>query len=352
MAESDKPLLITRVESLAAARREANGLVAENGNLFATFEWGDAWLRHLRRGSSPEVALLARTDGAVVGQIALVVTRERSLRVARLLGHGPADRLAPVCRPGDRQAVAEALIRHLAATGCDLFVGQQMPGDEGWGAALGAEVVSTEPSPVVTIGGVDWDGFLARRSSNFRQQVRRRERKLAKLGELRFRLSDDLPAVDADLETLFALHEERWGGASSAFAGPLRGFHRQFAHAAFARGWLRLWVLELDRRPLAAWYGFRYAGAEWYYQSGRALDFKAENVGSVLLAHTLREAISEGCHEYRLLRGGEEYKARFADTDPGLETIALATSARGRAALSARRMAKRGAGALRRLGLR
>jgi hypothetical protein len=39
--------------------------------------------------------------------------------------------------------------------------------------------------------------------------------------------------------------------------------------------------------------------------------------------------------EYRFLRGGEAYKDRFATRDPGVETITLAESGAGRAALAA-----------------
>ena len=39
--------------------------------------------------------------------------------------------------------------------------------------------------------------------------------------------------------------------------------------------------------------------------------------------------------EYRLLRGGEAYKDRFATGDPGLETVAVPRGARGRMAVGA-----------------
>ena len=53
----------------------------------------------------------------------------------------------------------------------------------------------------------------------------------------------------------------------------------------------------------------------------------------MLLVHSIREAVADGMREYRFLRGGEEYKYRFADEDPGLETIALSRSSVGRAAV-------------------
>jgi CelD/BcsL family acetyltransferase involved in cellulose biosynthesis len=328
-------LLVERVDALERVRDEWDRLAEASGNLFATFEWAAAWWGHAAAaGESLLLGACRRPDGSTVALVPLVVERHRRLEIARLVGHGPSDRLAPICAPEDREAVAQATRALLAGCGADLFIGEQMPAEEGWSSLLDARVLELEASPVIAIAGLDWEGFLAGRSRNFRQQVRRHERRLAERGELRFRLSDP-DRLREDLETLFVLHEARWSdGGSQAFSEALRAMHLQFAPAAQSRGWLRLWVLELDGTPLAAWYGFRFGGAEWFYQSGRRPD--ADHVGSTLLAHTVRAAIEDGLSEYRLLRGDEPYKARFADQDPGLETIALPLTVRGRAYLAAR----------------
>ena len=108
-------------------------------------------------------------------------------------------------------------------------------------------------------------------------------------------------------------------------------FHQEFAGIALEHGWLRLWLAEIDGRTVAAWYGFRYGGAEWYYQSGRDPAFERHSLGLVLLAHTIREAMNDGVREYKLLRGGEAYKDRFATDDQGLQTVAVGRCVLGRA---------------------
>ena len=335
--------------SVAAARADWEALAERSGNLFATHEWALAWCRHLAGEAQPTPVACMRADGTVAGILPLVGGRERGLRVLRLIGHGPSDELAPICAPEDRPAVAEAMRGYLDESGADLFIGDQMPAAEGWGTALGARELTVEASPVLEIGDLDWEGWLAQRSRNFRQQVRRRERKLAEAGDLAFRLCEDPARLDDDLETLFSLHDARWEGEDvSAFAGPRRAMHREFAAAAFARGWLRLWLLELDGRALAAWYGFRFARSCWYYQSGRDPQASADNVGFVLLCHTVREAFTDRMREYKLLRGDEDYKGRFASDDPGLETVVLPLSARGKAALLASRARPLATQALRR----
>jgi CelD/BcsL family acetyltransferase involved in cellulose biosynthesis len=150
---------------------------------------------------------------------------------------------------------------------------------------------------------------------------------------------DGHEGLDEGLDTLFRLHALRWGSGTT-FART-EAFQREFAAAAAARGWLRLWLLELDGRPAAAWLGFRYAGAECYYQAGRDPSLDQGSVGFVLLTHTVRAALENGARDYRFLRGGESYKYRFASADPGLETIAVPRGAAGGAALGAARAWRR-----------
>jgi CelD/BcsL family acetyltransferase involved in cellulose biosynthesis len=330
---------LTTITDLEAARPDWAVLGEASGNLFSTWEWASVWWRHL--GEERPLHLVAARDesGATVAILPFYLARARPLRVLRFVGHGPADRLAPVCAPADRGRAAEALREALKDRigGWHVALADRLPGEDGWPGLLGERVLRTQPSPVLVTEGRDWDAFLASRSKNFREQVRRRERKLGKAHELSYRLTRDPDELERDYATLVRLHHERWGGGSSSFAGVREALHLDFARAALERGWLRLWTLELDGRPGAAWLGFRFGGAEWYYQAGRDPALEREAVGFVLMAHTIREALNDGVSEYRLLLGGEAYKDRFATADPGLETIAWARGLRGRAARAAAR---------------
>jgi CelD/BcsL family acetyltransferase involved in cellulose biosynthesis len=223
--------------------------------------------------------------------------------------------------------------------GWRVMVADRLPGEQGWGGLLGREAFTREPSPVLEAGGMAFDDWLRTRSKNFREQVRRRERKLRKAHEVEFRLTDDPERLDEDLGTLIRLHDARFGDESRSFSGVRRKFHADFARRALERGWLRLWTLELDGGPAAAWMGYRFGGIEWYYQAGRDPALEREAVGFVLMAHTIRSALDDGMSEYRLLLGGEAYKDRFASADHGLETIILARGPLGRSARAAARMA-------------
>ena len=327
-------LTIERLDSLESIRDEWTRLADGGDNIFATWEWNSIWWRHQGRGRTLFTHACRDRSGALVAILPLYVSVERPLRLVRFLGHGDSDHHAPICSPADRGRAARALRKALRSENVDLFVGETVPAADGWAAFLGGRTLRSYGSPVLSLRGEAWDDILARTSHNTRGQIRRRERKLTREHDVRFRFPDDRERLDADLDTLFALHSERWGGRHTRFGGESQPLHREFAHVAFDRGWLRLWLLEVDGSSVAAWYGFRFGGAEYYYQAGRDRAWDRYSVGFVLLVHSIRAALEDGAREYRFLEGEESYKYRFTDRDPGLETIGLACSVLGDAALA------------------
>lgn len=325
---------IEPVESLESIRDEWTELAQRTGNVFATWEWNSIWWRHFGKGHRLLVTACRLPGGKLVGILPLYLWRVGPLRVVRFLGHGSGDQLGPICDASDNAIGARALGRALAEGWArwDIFLGEQIPGDQDWAKILGAKVLSREGAPAIRLSGTTWEDYLDSRGRRLRHEVRHDTRTLARDHALRFRLADDPARLDQDLDLLFALHKLRW--PDSRFT-KLASFHRDFARCAFERGWLRLWFLELDGQPVAAWYGFRFGRAESYYQGGRDPAWARSSVGIVLVAHTIKMALQDDMSEYRFLRGGEEYKYRFATHDPGLVTISSWRGITGRLVLAA-----------------
>jgi CelD/BcsL family acetyltransferase involved in cellulose biosynthesis len=310
---------------------EWGALAAASTNVFLTPEWALTWWEHYGNGHEP--VTLGERDGT--GRLSSLVVGycvdRGPLRILRFVGRGPADELGPVCAPELRADAAIALASSLRGLdACDLFLGEQLRADVDWPQALGGRAIDGIPSPSVRLDYADWDDYLASRSAKHRYHVRKAERRSAAAGAT-FRLADDPDRLDDDLDAFLELHR-RQHGAGSAFASPrAASFLRSFAHVALGRGWLRLWLLERNGEPLAAWYGFRFGGCDAHYQSARSRS-ETDAVGSALIAHVLRAALADGMREYRFLRGGEEYKYRWANRDARLATVAVGTTRSGRAA--------------------
>jgi CelD/BcsL family acetyltransferase involved in cellulose biosynthesis len=339
-ARAAAPVRVERLGALEEIRDEWNALASETRNLFASWEWASLWWK--RHGSSG--TLLAHAcradDGRLVGILPLYLSRRGPFRVVRFIGHDEADQLGPICQSDHRSEVAHVLRRVLDDARADVFLAERLPREEGWDALLDATELTSEPSPVVHFDAPSWDEHLRTRSRNFRDQARRRERRLSERYDARFRLVTDLESLDRDLGTLFSLHAARWSETRTNFSDA-EAFHREFAALALERGWLRLWLLELDGEPRAAIHGFRFGDVESFYQSGRDPSFDGDSVGFVLLLHAIREALGDGMSEYRLLRGGEAYKSRFANEDREVTTLATTRTRVSRAALGTAVTARR-----------
>jgi CelD/BcsL family acetyltransferase involved in cellulose biosynthesis len=310
-------------DSLDAARDAWEQAARGQDNVFATWEWADAWWRVYGGRAEPAVRAVRDPAAGMAAVVPLQVTRRGPLRLARFIGHGPADQLGPVCAPEHRPAAAAALRSlvsdRVGARG--LLLAERVRGDEGWEALLGARAVSRRSFPLLRIDGLRFDEWLATKSANFRQQAGRRERKLVRDRGLRFRLVTGGRELGAATDTLMRLHGARWGNASSVLDPDRRRFYDAFLAAAADRGWVRLWLADFGERPVAAWLGFRYGGVEAYYQSGRDPAEERGGVGTALLVHTIREAFGDGLREYRFLLGDEAYKDKFASDDPGVDLM-------------------------------
>lgn len=350
-------------------------LAERSTNVFATPEWHSVWWRHLGRGRS--VIVVDRERELI---LPLEVRRIGPLTVARTAGHGPADELGPIGRPGAWRAMPE--LAAAVAQVAPLLIVDRVRHDEraeadsdgapasersDRAADAGAPqssrpllprrkvsrplLLRREAWPVVDLPEGGFEAYLAARSANFRQQVRRKTRRAVRELGLRFRLAE--PATfERDFATLLRLHRIRFGERSVAFTGPREAFHREFAKVALERGWTRLWIAETDSGDaVASLYGFRFAGVESNYQVGRDPTYDRWSLGFVLFARAIAQAAEEGMREYRMLLGDEGYKYRFATRDPGVFTYAFAASpvarllARGgRAALHLRGRLRRPSG--------
>jgi CelD/BcsL family acetyltransferase involved in cellulose biosynthesis len=323
-----------RLEELGS---EWRALAIGRGNAFLTPEWFAAWNAHYGGEHTPFVPVLRDRDGGLRGLLPLALPNAGHPRVCRLAGANLGDRFQPVCSPGDEVAVATAAGEALAdAPRLWTVVSlDHVQLDEPWVQALGAATgrrLSTRsrvaaPLPLIELASHEsWDAYLGTRSSNFRQQVRRFGRRAARDAEVRVRRTESADQLEADMATFFALHDQRFTGrgGSSLSAERARRFHLDFARAALEQGWLRLWLLELDGRPAAAWYGWRLGERYSYYNSGFDSAFAALSPGLVLISAVIESAFEEGASVFDFLLGEESYKYRFADSEQTVSDVTLA----------------------------
>ena len=209
------------------------------------------------------------------------------------------------------RALAIALRQHLAPI--DVLQLDSLPRQPNWPALLQSGL---REAGFVTdsyfhfaqwyedVSGLDYEGYLAKRPGKLRNTINRRERKLRAEGELSFNLYMAPPEIANGMASYEQVHLNSW-----KVAEPYPEFAAGLAKEAATAGALRLGILELNNRPIAA--------QIWLVMNGRATIFKlsydeaykALSPGTVLTAWMVRQALkNDQLREIDFGRGDDPYK--------------------------------------------
>ena len=320
--------VVSNLDELDTWKDAWRTLAEERGNPFITPDWYYAWLEHYAEEAEPFAIVAGSPDGSCEGVLPLVRTRRS--RALRFAGADLGDHFQPACREADEASftrrACEILRERSSEWSTAIFHGTEL--NSGWHTTLADSarplaVVTgpATPMPYVDLTGVEWDAFWAQRGRKLRKYVRSRMNQIEQAHELSYRQTDNALELPADMSTLLALHERRFGRRSLLLDPTAQAFHRDFAGAALERGWLRLVFMELDAQPVAASYGWNVGGRYGDYNGGFSPDWAKTSVGLLLMVHTLRRALDQGATEYDFLLGDEPYKSRFTASRREVATV-------------------------------
>lgn len=323
--------VIDEAAAISGLEESWRSFAEKSGNAFVTPEWYSAFIEVYGDSASPAIGVTRSADGTITGVLPFITEGSRGRRL-RFGGANLGDLFHPLpSEDADALAVCAAELGrgHLKTLVLDnVESGAEWP--EVLRAAGERRLVSRAyrdaVSPFIDLRAFgSWDDYLASRSKNARSQLRRYGRRLNEEHDVSFRKTDRAETLGEDLDTFFRLHLARWAdrGGSSSDSARVRAFHERFAGTALARGWLRLWFLEIAGEPVAAWYGWSLGGKYAYYLAGFDPEWAEQRVGHVLLCHTIAAAIEEGAEEYDMLLGDESYKSRFSTDERRLQTLIL-----------------------------
>jgi len=330
-------------------RDEWNELLQASASncLFLTWEWLFTWWKHFSEDRRLHLVTV-RCDGELIAIAPLALRPSRFRRLLpfsalEFLGMGSvgSDYLDIPIRQGKEKIALDALAEYLADHKFVMELSRVNRGTAqasalaselkqfGW-AAVDAPV---ESCPFIDLSGHSWESYLASLGREHRYNVRRRLRNLAKQWRVRFdRVESERQRSEA-MRQLTALHYLRWRerGSPGVFnSSALVAFHEELSRLALERGWLRLYVLSLDEEAAAAWYGFHYHGAFYFYQAGFDPRLSRHSVGLVAMGLAIKSAIEEGARVYDFLHGDERYKFLWARQEIQLTRWELSPpSARG-----------------------
>jgi CelD/BcsL family acetyltransferase involved in cellulose biosynthesis len=301
---------------------------------FQRSAWLAAWWRSY--GAGELRVLTVRRGGRLVGGAALMLERRRGTRVLSPVGRGLSDITELLATPLGEGGEVDEVVRELAealhaATGWDVL---DLPEIRPEGVAdrlarcWAGRCWRTPASVCLQLSGRPFDDLLLELPSKTRGTIRRKVRIIDGAG-LAARTAAAHEIADA-IETLLRLHELQWRGRGGnpehltpRFAALLRTAVSELAHSGEAR----VELYTLDGRVQAADLLLVDRSSVGAYLVGVDPQLRDRvDVATLLVRHNLAITAALGRQRLDLMRGEEDYKARWRPARVEQERVLLARS--------------------------
>jgi len=225
------------------------------------------------------------------------------------------DYLDFVVAPGREEEFFRTLLEHLRGVGIALLDFGPVRVDSsvmthlvpvakklGYEVTAHPEEVSLEmPLPAT------WDAFLLTLSGKERHEIRRKLRRLAEAGPVRYRLVEGRNDVDREMETFLTLFAMNRTDKAVFMTGPMA-----------TEKMVRLFFLDIDGIAAATVMCFDYNATVYLYNNAYDDQFRGFSVGLLCKVFSIRDSIERQRRSYDFLKGGEAYKYRLGGTPVGL----------------------------------
>lgn len=156
--------------------------------------------------------------------------------------------------------------------------------------------------------GLGWDRYLASRPSRLRNTIVRNERRLRTSHNFEVAI---LSKLDARLEAAICAYETVYA-RSWKREEPYPHFMPSLCRTGAQEGWLRLGVLSIEDRAVAAQVWFHSAGVTSIYKLAYDKDYANLGVGTVLMAELFRHSLEvDRATKIDFLTGDEPYKQEW-----------------------------------------
>lgn len=265
------------------------------------------------------ILLLRSTEGEPVGICPWALSEGR----ITWLTSPRADYNDVVCAATDGPRVVETCLRHLQETSGrdwhEVFL-EDVPDASVWSTSIRNlkkspfKIAPENPEACCSVR-MDKDGNVLR-DIMAKKGYKRNEKELAKLGGVSL---DEQITLDQRMTTLpffFDLHIARWAaaGRSSMFSEEsAREFYRLLMRDPELASLIDFTSLNVNGEHVAHHIGFWGAGRLLAYKWCFDPALQKAGPGTVLMIHLMTHMVKRGFFEFDFMRGGENYKARFAN---------------------------------------
>lgn len=298
--------------------------------------WLLAWWRSLAPADARlRVVAVRDGDGALVGLAPYHAVREGGLVHLRPLGaEDMGIRNVPLAVEGLEVPVARAVAAALAHSrpAPSVVHLSQVDTDSPWPMLLrrawpGAfpprlERVRDAPAPTLHLDAASYEEWLASKSSNFRQRLRRDTRKLEEQGA-RTWMARTPAELDEALGAFHRLHAARWGDESPLASDAGHRMMLDAGHALLAAERFRAWTMAVGDTVVTVQIFVAAGGEVTYWNGGWDADWSSFSPAMIGIAAGLEDAFARGERRMDFGEGEHHYKTRLADRDEPITWVRL-----------------------------
>jgi CelD/BcsL family acetyltransferase involved in cellulose biosynthesis len=161
----------------------------------------------------------------------------------------------------------------------------------------------------------DWNDYLESLPGKQRHEIRRKFRRLEEAASICFEVIQDPAAVADRMDAFLTLFRESRADKAFFMNPRMERFFRSMFLSMADRGFLKLFLLNLDDEPAAGAVCFDYRGTLYLYNSGYSPAFMPLSAGLLCKVSSIRYAIESGRRKYDFLKGIEPYKHRLGGSE-------------------------------------
>jgi CelD/BcsL family acetyltransferase involved in cellulose biosynthesis len=280
------------------------------GHIFSSPEWSKAWWQHFSSDCKLYLGSIKK-QGQIIGIVPLTTRGNTASFIGSI---DVCDYLDFIVQPGEEEHFFQILLENLVKAGItELDLAPLRPDStvikslanivehQGLQASINKEDVSVDLLLPAT-----WESYLKLLNSKQRHELKRKFRRLEEMGNINFRTSID--ANPNDIALFLKLFQESREDKALFLTPKMEGFFRSIFSAMAQEKVLRLNILELSTKPIAATICLDFKDIVYLYNSGYDSDFRWLSAGLISKAMCIQDSILRNKKCFDFLKGNEEYK--------------------------------------------
>jgi CelD/BcsL family acetyltransferase involved in cellulose biosynthesis len=321
-------LELNRIDELNDFEKWWNRLLSKSldNHPFLTYEWLTSWLKHFGKGRELKL-FTAESEGSVSLVVPAMYSTRRFFGLKRcwveFVSSSNSDyQVFSLANFHEAARSINQLIKSIIdGLNVDCIVFGEVPEDSATAKLL--ENVSGEGF------GVSWsvinlcryiplpasyDMYLQTLGSSMRRNLKVWERQALKDYKVEFVTYDEIGTIEEAMKIFFELHQKRQksiGNYGLFSNGAERSFHIDVANAFAKKGWLSLFFLLFNDRPVSSVYCYEYNNKLYAYLCGFDPEYARYRPGHLAMRNVIKYGIEKKLKEFDFLRGNEEYKKRW-----------------------------------------